>query len=683
MDTMEVKERLNDNNQLIGALIHIYNNQTLEEIAVGATNKKNNIGFSASDAGILTDLTKWYFKNGSMSSKQICLIRRLLPKYWQQLAEGWQSLKINIINPDNKLQQRPQPQKMESYKRVEIFSTDNGDKIQIDFRFPRGDKRFAGTIAEIKSNLSRYQFNKSFFKKWECALCLQNVYLLRKLGYGIGPKLTQWELSRTPSDINPINPPNINSGLTPMPFQKLGIGWVESCKGRALIGDQPGLGKTIQAIGYLAMHPELRPAVIICPAFLKRNWIKEIKKWISPDILRYVQLIEGFPDEEKGHLSNDIIVLNYDVLSNRYAKDEDGKKYTDEVIKYGWIDYLVPIKPKILIADEIHYIAYDTSFRTKAFKQLCAASDNVIGLSGTPTKKRPIQLFNVINSINPHIFASSWDYKIRYCNGRHNGFGWDFNGVSNSEELHNIINKYVMIRRKKEEVIKDLPAKQQSIVLLDLSNRREYDFAEEDFIQWIYTKYNPDEADVKARKAQRAEALVKMANLKQICAQGKLKGIINWIENFIEQEKLVVFIKHTKTADAIQKAFKKQCVRVTGGVSNKKKDENVVKFQTDENCRLFIGSEAAKEGLTLTAASNVAILELWSNYGDMEQATDRVHRIGQDKSVMIWFLLADNTIEEKIMEGLDTEKVIVNKLLDGEETDTQSLVSEIIKSYKK
>jgi intein/homing endonuclease len=317
--------------------------------------------------------------------------------------------------------------------------------------------------------------------------------------------------------------------------------------------------------------------------------------------------------------------------------------------------------------------------RTKAVKLLAKGIHHVIGLSGTPIVNRPIEAYNALTIINSAAIPNFKVFTNRYCAAKHNGFGWDFSGASNTDELHKLLVHAFMIRRKKTDVLKDLPDKIKAFVPMELSNQSIYDNAESDFIQYL----QQTKGMAAAERASNAKALAEIEGLKQLAVAGKMDQAVDWIEEFFEtDQKLVVFAVHKSVIDTLMDKFGKIAVKVDGSVSMAIRQESVDKFQNDPKCRLFIGNiQAAGVGLTLTGASNVAFIELPWTPGALVQAEDRCHRIGQKDSVTIHYLLAAGTIEEKIALLLDSKRKILDAILDGEKTAQTSLLTELMKGY--
>lgn len=523
----------------------------------------------------------------------------------------------------------------------------NGNNIDIFFPFSWED------IDRVKS-LSGRKFN-SDRKFWTCPVSIESIEKLMSWKFHLDQELIDILESTklNVKDVSEIDIPGLKGTL--YPFQKKGVAFIEAKQGRALIADEMGLGKTIQALAWLELHPEIRPALVVVPASLKLNWEREAEQWMSkPD----VEILSGkTPYSVKGK----IIVINYDILAE-------------------WVDYLVEMEFKTIILDEVHYIKNNQAKRTKAVKRIGRKVSSVIGLTGTPIVNRPIEAFNAIKMINPTIVPNRMDYAFKYCGAHHNGFGWDFNGATNTKELHELLINTIMLRRLKKDVLHDLPAKIYSYTPIELSNYEEYYKAEVNFVRFI-KEHKGEEA---AAKASNAEALAEIEGLKQLAVKGKIESAINWIEDALDSNgKLVVFCTHKFVVNRLMEKFESIAVKIDGSVTGQQRQDAVDRFQNDETVRLFIGNiKAAGIGLTLTASSNVVFLELPWTPGDLTQAEDRCHRIGQKDSVSIYYLLASNTIEEKIAKMIDKKRKVLDSVLDGVDTAQESLLSELIKEYE-
>lgn len=518
--------------------------------------------------------------------------------------------------------------------------------IKIVFPFDKED------IDRVKSLHERRYIPEG--KYWVCKYQLENIEKLKQWGFTLATSL-ETILKRSVvsvKDVKEVHVPGLKMEL--FPFQKKGVAFIEAKNGRALVADEMGLGKTVQALAWLQLHPELRKAIIVVPASLKLNWLKEAKTWMTnPDC----EVVSGTkPYKIRGQ----IIIINYDILAY-------------------WVEYLSSVGFKVLIMDEVHCIKNSTTKRTKAVKKLAKGIHHIIGLSGTPIINRPVEMYNALTLIDSSVIPNFKEYTKRYCGATYNGFGWDFTGATNTDELHKKLTDTIMIRRKKTDVLTDLPDKLKSFVPIELANQDEYETAESNFMDFLKETKGLDAA----ARASQAEALVEIEGLKQLALAGKLDACIDWIEDFLEtDQKLVVFAVHKEAIDTLMGKFGKIAVKVDGSVSMVQRNESVIKFQTDPKIKLFVGNiQAAGVGLTLTEASNVAFIELPWTPGALVQAEDRCHRIGQKDSVTIHYLLAAGTIEEKIAKLLDAKRKVLDAVLDGEKTAQTSLLAELMKEY--
>jgi len=523
-------------------------------------------------------------------------------------------------------------------------------KIKVTFPFSYDD------LDRVRTLPGRQYHSEGKF--WACPLSIDAVEMLLEWKFTVDPPLLSFlQKSKVHvDDIESIAVPGLKGTL--YPFQEKGVGFLEAKRGRALIADEMGLGKTIQALAWLQLHPELSPVIIVVPASLKLNWEKEINIWMSDDRTTYIQILSGTTPYK---IIGDIVIINYDIL-------------------HAWTEKIKKIRPQVMILDEVHYIKNNQAKRTKAVKKLGKFIPHVIGLSGTPIVNRPIEIYNAVNIIDRTIFPSQWDYTEKYCARKYNGFGYDVSGASNTEELNYKLTNTIMLRRLKKDVLPDLPDKVHSYIPIELDNVEEYNFAETNFISFV-RQYKGKEAAVRASNAQ---ALAEIEGLKQLAVKGKLKQCINWIRDFLESdEKLVVFATHKFVIEELMKAFPKIAVKVDGSVTGKNRQLAVDSFQKLSTVRLFVGNiKAAGVGITLTAASNVAFIELPWTPGDLVQAEDRVHRIGQKNSVNIHYLLASETIEERIAKLIDKKRKILDSVLDGKVTETESLLSALMNEYE-
>lgn len=458
---------------------------------------------------------------------------------------------------------------------------------------------------------------------------------------------------------------NTGGSLTQLyPYQEEGVSTIEKHNGRVLLADEMGLGKSIQALSYLHRHPSSLPAVVVCPATLKWVWEHEARHHLG----MLSEVVEGQNPQKSNLLKkHGLIIINYEILDY-------------------WVDYLKSLKIQTVIIDECHFVKSRTAKRTKAVFRLSKSAKHIIAISGTPLTNRPAELFTTLKLLWPKDFPSFWSFAFEYCQPSRRPWGWDFRGAANLDQLHGQLKEKGMIRRLKADVLKDLPEKTREVIKVPIVKRSQYNKALTDFLAWLNS-----ESPEKAARAARAEKLVKIGYLKRLAARYKMKAAIQWIDNFLESsdEKLVVYGIHKKIIQYLHNKYKDISVVVDGSVKGKDRKLAVMSFQQNPKVRLFIGNiKAAGTGLTLTASSSLAFVELSFVPAEMTQAEDRIHRIGQKAAANIYYLVARDTIEERLCSVIQEKQKVLSAILDGDETVNEidvydQLERELLRGSKK
>lgn len=440
-------------------------------------------------------------------------------------------------------------------------------------------------------------------------------------------------------------------------YQEKGVIQIDKFDGRALLADSMGLGKSIQALTWYAENPKARPTIIVCPAHLKWNWRREASIHInSPS-----EVLEGrkVPSQQLTKHHN-LIIINYDILPN-------------------WLHFLRSLKPQLIILDEAQAIKNRNAKRTKAVQALCKGVPHIIAISGTPLENRPIELFPALNLIRPDVFSSFYEFAMAHCKPQRKPWGWVYNGATNLDKLNAKLKDTMMIRRLKKDVLKDLPDKTRSVIVVELPDMKEYKAAEKDFLVWLAKRHSK----AKAKKAAQAERLTRLGYLKRLAGQLKTPLVEEWIAEFLEEspnEKLVVFGIHKVVMGVLKERFKDLCVVIDGSVSSVNRQKAVEAFQDSKQVRLFLGNiDAAGTGINLTKASTLLFAELSWVPGKHVQAEDRIHRIGQQNAASIFYLVARNTIEETLCKVLEEKQEVLNSVLDGstEMADHLDIMSQV------
>jgi SWI/SNF-related matrix-associated actin-dependent regulator 1 of chromatin subfamily A len=449
----------------------------------------------------------------------------------------------------------------------------------------------------------------------------------------------------------PLEVPRLGGELKP--FQRAGVAYLLQRR-RAFLADEQGLGKTIEALAAIEAD-DAYPAVVVCPASLKLNWMREIDRWLphrSAQALRG----QGARDALGGA---EITVLNYDIVAAR-------------------LEELSGLAPAALVLDESHYCKNASAKRTQAVQRLAATvpSDGlVLALSGTPVTNRPAELISQLR-----ILGRLQDF------GSGVRFGERFRGPDAHLRLHWHLRARCFVRRLKADVLPQLPAKTRAIVPVELDNEAEYRLAERDVVAWLQSQpFDLRELDAKVAAALRAERLVRLNALKQLAARGKLHAALTWVHDFCSSgERLVVFARHREIQRALLDHFPR-ALHILGEDGPRARDRALRAFQEPdchENQLIVCSIEVAGQGLTLTRSSSVAFLELDWTPAKHDQAEDRCHRIGQQDAVNAYYLLAAETIDESIATLLERKRAVIGAVTDGREDDEEGVLEALVRELR-
>ncbi|XP_022137967.1 SWI/SNF-related matrix-associated actin-dependent regulator of chromatin subfamily A-like protein 1 isoform X2 [Momordica charantia] len=465
-------------------------------------------------------------------------------------------------------------------------------------------------------------------------------------------------------------PVDIESKL--LPFQREGVRFILQHGGRALLADEMGLGKTLQAIAVAACIRESWPVLILAPSSLRLHWAAMIQQWLqipSSDI--HVVLSQNCGSNKGGFTilsSSSKSTLHLDGLFNIISYDVVPKLQ----------NILMVSQFKVVIADESHFMKNAQAKRTVACVPVIQKAQYAILLSGTPALSRPIELLKQLEALYPNVYKNVHEYGNRYCKGGTFGL---YQGASNHEELHNLMKATLMIRRLKKDVLSELPLKRRQQVFLDL--------AEKDIrqIRALFCELEVIKGKVKACRSKEEVESLKFQQKNLISkiytdsAEAKIPAVLNYLETVVEAGcKFLVFAHHQPMIDAIHQFFQKKkvnCIRIDGGTPSATRQALVSDFQQKDSIKAAVLSiRAGGVGLTLTAASTVIFAELSWTPGDLIQAEDRAHRIGQVSSVNIHYLLANDTVDDIIWDVVQSKLENLGQMLDGEENTLEVAVKQ-------
>lgn len=427
-----------------------------------------------------------------------------------------------------------------------------------------------------------------------------------------------------------------NLKVEPYAYQKEGILFGLDRR-RLLIGDEPGLGKTLQSIG-IVDTASAYPCLVICPSSLKINWRREFEKFTDKKALVLDNATRASWPYLLGMGMFHVAVVNYESLKKFFVwdiVDPDGapgaapRRFSlKDVVFNRDINVF-----RSVIMDESHRLKDPAAQQTMFTRGIVEGKEWRILLSGTPVVNHARDLVSQLAIMGRLLsdFGGRGKFLARY--------GENENLSELSEKLYGAC----MIRREKAKVLCELPDKTRTDLYVDISNREEYDLAAADLAAYLreYTECT----DREIRRKMRMEALVRFMTLRSLASKGKVRQATDFIRNFLANGKpLIVFCSLKEIVMALQRQFP-DAVRVTGSDSAAEKQAAVDAFQCGEARLIICSIKAAGVGLTLTASSNVAFVEFPWTYADCCQCEDRAHRIGQKNNVTCYYLIGRSTID--------------------------------------
>lgn len=474
-------------------------------------------------------------------------------------------------------------------------------------------------------------------------------------------------------------------GLAYLPYQRAGIVYASQREGTYLT-DQMGLGKSVQAVGVVNNDPLAHRILIICPASLKTNWKREFTKWdvkqLSVTVIsegkrrtkyrvkngeKFKEIIENvFPE-------TDTIIINYELLED----------WREDIRKVEW---------DLLIVDEAHMMKNPRTGRTqeiigrKKFGDQEAISPiqarRKLFMTGTPLLNKPVDLWPVLCALDPNgLGHNRREFEIRYCAGQVKEIYpkntvlidgvkpnvqpikkvWDASGASNLEELQKIMRSRFMIRREKKDVLTELPPKRRQVIVVEPGSSQLLKLIAKE--NQLYDQY------AEALKSGKFEtpAFSEMSRLRKEIALSKAPFVAEHIIGALDEvKKLCLFAHHSDVVDYFIDTLREfGVVHIDGRTENEARQEAVDRFQTDPNVRIFLGSiQAAGVGLTLTAASLGIFSEIGWTPAEMVQAEDRLHRIGQQESVLIQYIVLEGSLEERQVQLIAQKQDVASRSLD-------------------
>ena len=422
-----------------------------------------------------------------------------------------------------------------------------------------------------------------------------------------------------------------------MEFQKLGLDFFEKTRGVALLADEMGLGKTVQTLAYLSCHPEAMPAVVVAPLITLDNWSREVRRFLrtpgdggEPAVPRIAKIRKG---ARKALPEADIYLINYELV---------GKRIKD----------LINAGPATVVFDEIQHLRNPSSKRFAAC-QLLAGTDGVdrrIGLSGTPIYNHGIEMHGISDVLKPGVLGERYEFVGKYCDRDTSTTSRD-----RRKPLSEVLGKSILLRRRKAEVMSDMPDKNRLVQNIDI-DEEQYDMA----VEAMYQKMESAKALADAASGAERDSLMSEFNQearqmriqeRQVAGIAKAPHVVEYLNMLLsdhEEEKFVVFCHHKEVRRILFRGLRQaDPVQVMGGQTDRARQAAIDSFQEDPDCRAIIcGLRAGNLGINLTRAAYVIFAELDWSPAIHVQAEDRLHRIGQKRAVFSHYLVGRGTFDE-------------------------------------
>jgi Superfamily II DNA/RNA helicases, SNF2 family len=453
------------------------------------------------------------------------------------------------------------------------------------------------------------------------------------------------------------------------PYQLIGVYWLQrlaSYNLGGILADDMGLGKTLQVIAYLTTCSWQEPIMIIAPKTLIYNWQNEFTKF-APNLK--TTIIDGSPTERAKQLQEteitDIIITSYPLIIKDY------KNYP----KFSYI-----------FIDEAQYIKNPQTKLARTITQL--ESQYRFALSGTPFENNLLELWSIFNFLMPGFFPNKKEFNQTVIAPIHN--------KKDNDVLTMLKNKiqYVVLRRLKMNVLKELPDKIETQLYCELPKRQReiYQY----YFQQAQTTINTELATEGFARSQ-IKILAILTRLRQICTHpgmflenyddesAKLELLKDVLEDALSSgHKVLLFSQFTSMLEIIAKELEQQDIQyyyLHGKTKAKDRVQMMNNFNEEENnIKIFLLSlKAGGTGLNLTAADIVIHFDPWWNPSVENQATDRAHRFGQKNTVQVFQFIAKNTIEEKIQKIKEKKQEMFNTLFNDEQTAFKQFSEDDIK----
>lgn len=458
---------------------------------------------------------------------------------------------------------------------------------------------------------------------------------------------------------------------TPFKFQLEGMRFIEvgltTNKG-ALVADEQGLGKTVQALGYLKFHPEMFPVLFVAKSGIKLQLMKEILRWLGDEYCP--QVVEGSNAWLIPGLKT--YIVSYDIMTPKTRTSKSGK-----TINQGFdIEQFNRIGIKTVVMDECQQIKNPDATRTQQVRRV-VKDRAVIALSGTPWKNRGSELYTVLNMMAPTKFPSYEGFTRQWVDYYSHGNRVKEGGIRNVARFRDYT-KDIIIRRERKEVMSELPLITRNLqhVELESFDQNTYDDEASEFVKW----YNETITDENENSfANTTNILAKLARMRHIVALAKIPATMEFVDEFVEEteRKLCIFVHHQDVGRILVDQCEKKygammpILKITGDMNGVDRFNAQEMFNNNPRAIMIASTLAAAEGLNLQTGSDCIVHERQWNPANEEQAEGRFIRIGQTAQVVTaTYMVAADTVDAILSEIVERKRVAFHAAMNRGEMPT-------------
>jgi SNF2 family DNA or RNA helicase len=442
---------------------------------------------------------------------------------------------------------------------------------------------------------------------------------------------------------------------TLLPFQKKGLDFLLKTNGCALVADEMGLGKTVEALAYLVTAPDCFPCLIVAPLVTLVNWEREIEKFITmADGKKFEvrKIRSGKKCELTGQSTlggscgqPQIYLINYDLVSKRR-------------------DDLAKIPFRTIISDECQHLRNPGSQKTAAVRELVDLQSmrHRIGMSGTPCYNHGVEIWSICDFVNPGMLGTFAEFRKEFI------YSFDPKGAivqSKRGALYEMLIESVMIRRRKIEVLDDLPDKTRYRQEIEI-DQGYYESEMRKNLSKLHERLAAVNARTDFKAIAETSAYTEFKGSERMSAgMAKVPYIVEFVKEMMENEEpLVIFCHHLSVHSALQEKLSSyNPVTIIGGQNEQQRQMAIDDFQNGKTKLMIAGLRAGNVGISLTKANYVIFAELDWSPAIHRQAEDRLHRIGQKNAVFAYYLEGKGTLDEKIVGVLTDKTLELNEIL--------------------